>query len=99
MLDTRRLSGDRPQIDGRTAGGQWDQALAAVGAAILDRLLHHAHAAQIQCDHYRLPEKRQAGLPAKAALNACALRGYARPISTDVGCLFADRQNEVALPG
>jgi DNA replication protein DnaC len=48
--------------------GQWDQALAGdavLAAAMLDRLLHHAHVVQIQGDSYRLREKRKAGLLAK----------------------------------
>ena len=57
---------------------QWASAFAddaTLTAAMLDRLLHHAHIAQIQGDSYRLKDKRKAGLvrksnaevPAKAA--------------------------------
>ena len=35
---------------------------AALTAAMLDRLLHHAHVVQIKGDSYRLKEKRKAGL-------------------------------------
>jgi len=47
---------------------QWDTAFAGVAtitAAMLDRLLHHAHVAMISGDSYRLRERRRAsiGLP------------------------------------
>lgn len=45
--------------------GQWDHSLAgdtALAAALLDRLLHHAHVVPIQGDSYRLRDKRRAGL-------------------------------------
>ena len=45
--------------------GQWDATFsgnAALTAAMLDRLLHHAHVVQIKGDSYRLKEKRKAGL-------------------------------------
>lgn len=45
--------------------GQWDTTFsgnAALTAAMLDRLLHHAHVVQIKGDSYRLKEKRKAGL-------------------------------------
>jgi len=48
--------------------GQWDQTFAedaTLTAAMLDRLLHHAHVVAIQGDSYRLREKRRAGLMAK----------------------------------
>ena len=35
---------------------------ATLTAAMLDRLLHHAHIAQIQGDSYRLKDKRKAGV-------------------------------------
>ena len=44
---------------------QWDTALAGdatLTAALLDRLLHHAHVVQIQGDSYRLKDKRKAGV-------------------------------------
>jgi len=44
---------------------QWDQTFAGdttLTAAMLDRLLHHAHVVAIQGDSYRLREKRRAGL-------------------------------------
>ena len=48
--------------------GQWDRTLAGdatLTAAMLDRLLHHAHVVAIQGDSYRLREKRRAGVIAK----------------------------------
>lgn len=45
--------------------GQWDQTFAddaTLSAALLDRLLHHAHVVPISGDSYRLKEKRQAGM-------------------------------------
>ena len=45
--------------------GQWDQAFAAdatLTAALLDRLLHHAHIVPIQGESYRLRNKRKAGV-------------------------------------
>jgi len=45
--------------------GQWDQTFAGdatLTAAMLDRLLHHAHAASIQGESFRLRDKRRAGL-------------------------------------
>ena len=43
---------------------QWSTALAddqTLTAALLDRLLHHAHIVQISGDSYRLKDKRKAG--------------------------------------
>lgn len=45
--------------------GQWDQAFAGdttLSAALLDRLLHHAHVIQIKGESYRLKDKRKAGI-------------------------------------
>jgi DNA replication protein DnaC len=45
--------------------GQWDQNFAsdtALTAALLDRLLHHAHVIPIKGESYRLKDKRKAGL-------------------------------------
>ena len=45
--------------------GQWDQAFAGdatLTAALLDRLLHHAHIVPIQGDSFRLRNKRKAGV-------------------------------------
>ncbi|ASN01359.1 MULTISPECIES: IS21-like element helper ATPase IstB [Xanthomonas] len=45
--------------------GQWDQAFAGdttLTAALLDRLLHHAHVIQIKGESFRLKDKRKAGL-------------------------------------
>ena len=38
---------------------------ATLTAAMLDRLLHHAHVVAIQGDSYRLREKRRAGVIVK----------------------------------
>jgi DNA replication protein len=43
---------------------QWATALAddqTLTAALLDRLLHHAHIVQIAAENYRLKDKRKAG--------------------------------------
>jgi DNA replication protein DnaC len=45
--------------------GSWDQAFAgeaALTAAMLDRLLHHATVVQISGESYRLKDKRRAGV-------------------------------------
>ena len=45
--------------------GEWEQVFggnAALTAAMLDRLLHHAHVVQIRGDSYRLKDKRRAGI-------------------------------------
>jgi DNA replication protein DnaC len=45
--------------------GQWGDTFAgnvALTAAMLDRILHHAHVIQIKGDSYRLKEKRKAGI-------------------------------------
>lgn len=45
--------------------GQWDQTFAGdatLTAALLDRLLHHAHVVPIQGESYRLRNKRKAGI-------------------------------------
>jgi len=45
--------------------GEWDETFAsnsALTAAMLDRLLHHAHIVQIKGDSYRLKDKRKAGV-------------------------------------
>ena len=52
--------------------GQWDDTFAgnsALTAAMLDRLLHHAHVVQIKGDSYRLKDKKKAGVltPASSA--------------------------------
>ena len=52
---------------------QWATAFAddaTLTAAMLDRLLHHAHIAQIQGDSYRLKDKRKAGLIRKSNSDA-----------------------------
>ncbi len=44
---------------------QWDTAFAGdatMTAAMLDRLLHHAHVGMISGDSYRLRERRRAGI-------------------------------------
>ncbi|NDY84503.1 AAA family ATPase [Orrella sp. NBD-18] len=48
--------------------GQWDQTFAddaTLTAAMLDRLLHHAHVVPIQGESFRLREKRRAGVMTK----------------------------------
>jgi len=52
--------------------GEWDETFAgnsALTAAMLDRLLHHAHVIQIKGDSYRLKDKKKAGVltPASSA--------------------------------
>ena len=52
--------------------GEWDDTFAgntALTAAMLDRLLHHAHIVQIKGDSYRLRDKKKAGVlaPVKSA--------------------------------
>ena len=45
--------------------GEWDATFAgnsALTAAMLDRLLHHAHIVQIKGDSYRLKDKKKAGV-------------------------------------
>ncbi len=45
--------------------GQWDQAFAndtTLTAAMLDRLLHHAHVTHIKGESFRLKDKRKAGI-------------------------------------
>lgn len=44
--------------------GQWDQAFgdSAITAAMLDRLLHHAHILAMRGESYRLREKKSAGI-------------------------------------
>jgi len=45
--------------------GQWDSTFAGdatLTAALLDRLLHHAHVVPIQGESYRLRNKRKAGI-------------------------------------
>lgn len=52
---------------------QWHTAFAqdaTLTAAMLDRLLHHSHLAQIQGESYRLKEKRKAGLVVSMNLNS-----------------------------
>lgn len=53
--------------------GQWDQTFAddaTLTAAMLDRLLHHAHVVAIQGDSYRLRDKRRAGMMVKKTATA-----------------------------
>jgi len=45
--------------------GAWDETFAgnsALTAAMLDRLLHHAHIVQIKGESYRLKDKKKAGV-------------------------------------
>ncbi len=53
--------------------GAWDATFAgntALTAAMLDRLLHHAHVIQIRGESYRLRDKRKAGVLTPAGNNA-----------------------------
>jgi DNA replication protein DnaC len=61
---------------------QWATALAddqTLTAALLDRLLHHAHIVQITGESYRLKDKRKAGwsslLSAVNSRTGCGLHG------------------------
>ena len=50
--------------------GEWDNTFAdnsALTAAMLDRLLHHAHVVQIKGDSYRLKDKKKAGVLTSAS--------------------------------
>ncbi len=52
---------------------QWDTAFAGdatMTAAMLDRLLHHAHVAMISGDSYRLRDRKKAGIKLTAAKSA-----------------------------
>jgi DNA replication protein DnaC len=52
-------------VTSNLAFGQWDSAFAGdatLTAALLDRLLHHAHIVPIQGESYRLKNKRKAGI-------------------------------------
>ena len=45
--------------------GQWDETFSgntALTAAMLDRILHHAHVIQIKGESWRLKDKRRAGI-------------------------------------
>ena len=57
---------DKPVIlTSNLSFGQWDETFAdntALTAAMLDRILHHAHVIQIKGDSYRLKDKRKAGI-------------------------------------
>jgi IstB-like ATP binding protein len=66
---TRRRSGDAPGSrddgEGKTPEGwprRGEARSAALTAALLDRLLHHAHIITIKGESYRLKENRKAGL-------------------------------------
>lgn len=53
--------------------GAWDSTFAgnsALTAAMLDRLLHHAHVVQIKGDSYRLKDKKKAGVLTPAGNSA-----------------------------
>ena len=55
--------------------GQWDATFAqetTLTAALLDRLLHHAHMVPIAGDSYRLKHQRQAGMMHGAAQDTLA---------------------------
>ena len=51
-------------VTSNLAFAQWPSALAddaTLTAALLDRLLHHAHIVQISAESYRMKDKRKAG--------------------------------------
>ena len=53
--------------------GEWDSTFAgnsALTAAMLDRLLHHAHVVQIKGESYRLKDKKKAGVLTPAGSSA-----------------------------
>jgi DNA replication protein DnaC len=55
--------------------GEWDNTFAgnsALSAAMLDRLLHHAHVIQIRGESYRLKDKKKAGLLTAASAHITA---------------------------
>lgn len=56
---------------------EWGEVLgdAVIATAILDRLLHHSHVANIRGESYRLREKRQAGLFGNARSGGDASKG------------------------
>jgi DNA replication protein DnaC len=69
--------------------GQWDKTFAddaTLTAALLDRLLHHAHVVAIQCESYRLKDKCMAGLlqPSSKGGEGDLLRGRAIPEQSGV---------------
>ena len=72
----KRYERDSVIVTSNLPFGQWDKRFAddaTLTAALLDRLLHHAHVVAIQGESYRLKDKRKAGLlQAKAAKEAKA---------------------------
>ena len=72
----KRYERDSVIVTSNLPFGQWDKTFAddaTLTAALLDRLLHHAHVVAIQGESYRLKDKRKAGLlQAKAAKEAKA---------------------------
>lgn len=62
---TKRYETGSVILTSNLAFGQWDATFAgdaALTAALLDRLLHHAHVITIRGESYRLKDKRKAGL-------------------------------------
>ena len=62
---TPRPSGGATIVTSNLPFGQWDQTFAGdatLTAALLDRLLHHAHIVPIQGESFRLRNKRKAGV-------------------------------------
>ena len=58
--------------------GQWDATFAqdtTLTAALLDRLLHHAHVVPISGESYRLKHQRQAGVMMNTAMNRAVAEG------------------------
>jgi DNA replication protein DnaC len=61
----KRYERRSPILTGNLGFAQWDQTFAGdatLTAAMLDRLLHHAHIVAVQGDSFRLREKRRGGV-------------------------------------
>lgn len=73
--------------------GQWDQTFAddaTLTAALLDRLLHHAHVVPIAGDSFRLRDKRRAGVIGSIA--APVLKRKRNELDTEESLLTVHRQ-------
>jgi DNA replication protein DnaC len=65
QIIARRYESGSVVLTSNLSFGQWDQTFAedtALTAALLDRLLHHAHVITIKGESYRLKDKKKAGL-------------------------------------
>ena len=70
---SRRYERGSVVLTSNLAFGAWDQALAGdavLAAAMLDRLMHHAHVVQIIGESYRLKGKRKEGVMPRATATA-----------------------------